>query len=129
MAIVPVPAEREQGAVQQEEQLAAVAPPPLEPTPTQADEATLANVAQSAVVAQPAQQAAPAQQSPGYTVKNPYALLPTAVNFSRVDGDRPKSAVEVQYDAGLLFEILGQTNGTFKLIADELLGAKRGRSS
>jgi hypothetical protein len=129
MAIVPVPTEKEQGATQQEEQLAATAPPPLEPTPTQADEAALANVAQSAAVAQPAQQAAPAQQPAGYTVKNPYTLLPPTVNFSKVNGERPKSAVEVQYDAGLLFEILGQTNGTFKLIADELLGAKRGRSS
>jgi hypothetical protein len=122
MAIVPVPTEKEQGATQQEEQLAATAPPPLEPTPTQADEAALANVAQSAAVAQPAQQAAPTQQSVGYTVKNPYTLLPPTVNFSKVNGERPKSSAEQNYDIGTLFDILGSRDPFMKRIADELMG-------
>jgi hypothetical protein len=127
MAGIQVPIEREQGAVQEQEQIEANAPPPIEPTPTQTD-AAMTNVAPEVPVAQPAQQQQTMQQ-PGYTVKNPYMLMPSTANYSGVMGERPKMGAEVQHDSGLIFEILGRSNGTFKLIADELLGVNRGRSS
>jgi hypothetical protein len=119
-----VPVDREQGKVQEDEQIQANAPAPIEPTPTQADEAMLEGVVQNAGVEQPAQQA-PAGQ-PAYTVRNPNLLLPASVNYGNFNNRGAKTPVETAYDAGTLFQVLGRTNPTFKLVSEELLGAKRG---
>jgi hypothetical protein len=124
MAGIQVPIEREQGAVQEQEQIEANAPPPIEPTPTQTD-AAMTNVAPEVPVAQPAQQQQTMQQS-GYTVKNPYMLMPSTANYSGVMGERPKSSEEQAYDAGLLFQFLGNSNPVFKYISEELMRTRRG---
>ena len=56
---------------------------------------------------------------PGVTIKNPYQLLPASLNFPQTRTN--KTPVEVSYDAGLLFDMLGRESREFKVIADELL--------
>ena len=64
MALPKAPEEREYGAVQEDENLDATAPPPIEPTPAQADEESLGRVEETMeeaiapqdAVAQPEQQ-------------------------------------------------------------------------
>lgn len=123
------PLEKEQGAVQQEEALAAGEAPPANMDVTaQAQEMAAQGVAPGATVDQTAQQPAPGQQ--GYTVKNPYMLLPQKTNYGRMTGERPKTNSEVEYDAGMMFDVLATTNPIFKLVRDELLGVnKRGMAS
>jgi hypothetical protein len=123
MALPSVQQEPEQGAVQIAEQMAAAAPPPLEPTPTQADEAALATVASNATVSETGNMS-PAGN--GYTVKNPYTLLPARMNMGNLSRSQGKSGVEQQYDAGVLFDMLGRTSPAFKVISEELLGKNRG---
>jgi len=130
MALPSTPIEPEQGAVQKQEALEASAPPPIEPTPAQADEAVMQGVVQNAAVVQPGQQAVAEQQAapamqPGYTVKNPYTLMPARINFRGIGRQTPKSQVERNYDAGLLFEVLGRTSPAMRIISEELLGKTR----
>ena len=122
MSPIEVPVDREQGMVQEDEQIQANAPAPIEPTPAEADEAMLESVVPEPTLEQAAQPAA-AQQS-SYTVRNPNLLLPSAVNYGGF-GNRTKTPVEVSYDAGLLFEVLARDNPIFQVISDELLGAKQ----
>lgn len=126
MALPSVPEEKEQGAVQEEEALMAAAPPPLEPTPVQADEAAMAAAVPPAPAEQPAQQAPPAQ--PGYTVKNPYMLLPPRANLAKFNGPTPKSAVERAYDIGLFWQVLAsdpRASNLTRMVARGLTGRKR----
>jgi hypothetical protein len=115
--------------VQEQEQLAAGAPPPLEPTPTQADEATLASVAQTATVAPPAQQDVSGQQpSTGYTVKNPYTLMPSSVNMAGANLSTPKSKVERSYDIGRFWQVLASDPNASELtrmVAKSLTGQRK----
>ena len=122
MSPIEVPVDREQGMVQEDEQIQANAPAPIEPTPAEADEAMLESVVPEPTLEQAAQPAA-AQQS-SYTVRNPNLLLPSAVNYGGFN-NRTKTPVEVSYDAGLLFEVLARDNPIFQVISDELLGAKQ----
>jgi len=124
MALPSAPIEPEQGAVQEQEALEAMAPPPIEPTPTQADAAVMQAVAQNAVPAQPA---APVQQ-PGYTVKNPYTLMPPGVNFRGVGTTTPKAKVQRAYDIGLFWQVLASDPNASELtrfVARGLTGKKR----
>lgn len=64
-----------------------------------------------------------AEAPAGFTVKNPYMLLPPMVNFPQMN--RGKTAVEQQYDAGLLWEVLANdpnADPTIRNIARRLLG-------
>lgn len=124
MALPSAPLEPEQGAVQEQEVLESMAPPPIEPTPTEADEAALSGVVQPPAVAPPVQQAA----QPGYTVKNPYTLLPPGVNFRGIGASAPKSKVERAYDIGLLWQVLAADPNASELtrfVARGLTGKKK----
>jgi hypothetical protein len=128
MALPSVPEEREQGAAQAGESLAATAPPPLEATPTEQDEQALRNITQG--VEQAAQQPMPEQQQQGYTIKNPYMLLPPNMNFGSfgAGGQRTKTPVERRYDVGLLWEVLAndpQAPEITRIVARQLMGAKK----
>jgi len=115
------PLEKEQGAVQQEELLdEGQAPPANMDVAAQAQEMVAGAVAPEAAVAQPGQQ--------GYTVKNPYMLLPKDVNYGRMTGQRRKTQTEVDYDAGMVFDVLATNNPIFKLVRDELLGKRKSGS-
>lgn len=133
MALPSVPQEREQGAVQETEALAAAAPPPIEPTPTEAD------VASEGAVAQAAQQAMGIGAEPDdmgvktsapqqwYTVKNPYMLLPARMNYANFQQGPQKTQVERNYDVGLLWEVLAsdpQADPTTRMIARSLMGVE-----
>ena len=77
-----------------------------------------------AAVAPDAQQAAPEQQ--GYTIKNPYMLLPAKMNFGQFQGRGP-TPVEQQYDAGLLWRVLADSptaDPITKQIAKRLAGGE-----
>ncbi len=125
MPLPSMPEEREQGAVQEQEAIEANAPPSLEATPVQMDEAALQTVAPQSAVVQVAQQPPVVRQ--GYTVKNPYMLLPSNVNFANAQmGPTPKTPTEQRYDAGLLFEVLSKTSPVLATAANELLGKKHG---
>ncbi|MFA5387940.1 MAG: hypothetical protein WC322_06185 [Candidatus Paceibacterota bacterium] len=118
------PLEKEQGAVQEEEALAAGEAPPANLDVTaQAQEMAAEAVAPEATVDQAAQQAPPEQQ--GRTVKNPYMLLPQQANYGRMTGERPKTPTEAAYDAGVLFQVLGQTNPMFKGISEQLMKTRK----
>lgn len=108
--------EPEYGAIQQQQQneeAQAI-------TQAQGDAQDMA-VAQAAQPPQPEQQEAPAQSGPGYTtIKNPYMLLPPTVNFPQQNPQ--KTPVERNYDAGLLFEVMGNSSLVFRAAAKELLG-------
>lgn len=101
----------EQGAVDAQAASMPAAVPPVDPKAI-ADAA----VTPQALVAQEAQQ--PPQQ--GYTIRNPYMLLPAKMNFGQFQ--EQKTQVEQKYDAGLLFEVLGKDNPAMQSVADELLG-------
>ena len=124
MALPQAPEEKAYGAVQEEAALEAAAPPPIEETPAQADVASEEAVVQSAQQAMPKQQAS--TQSQGYTVKNPYMLMPARMNMGRyVDGQRAKTVSERQYDAGLLWDVLANDSHVDPLvrsIAKSLMG-------
>lgn len=122
MAKITVPEEREQGAVQEQEAIEATAPPPIEPTPTQADEAAMAAVSSNAPVA--ATGNAPIQETTGYTVKNPYTLMPARVNMGQVAGT-PKSQVERSYDIGRFWAVLAsdpRASEITRYVARSLIG-------
>jgi hypothetical protein len=64
----------------------------------------------------------PQQAAPGYTVKNPYMLLPSRVNFNAVNGQ--KSQVERDYDIGSLWEALAadpRSSDTARMVARQLM--------
>lgn len=125
MALPTVPEERDYGAVQEQERLEAAAPAPIEATPEQMD------VASEGAVAQVAQQygtgAEPdefAQQPQGYTVKNPYMLMPYQMWKDKItSGERTKTPTEADYDVGTMFRVLGALDPTMRVIADELTGS------
>ena len=118
------PLEKEQGAVQQEEALAeGEAPPANMDITAQAQEMAAQEAAQGEA---PAQQGA--QQPRGHTIKNPYMLLPKDVNYGRMTGQRRKTQTEVDYDAGMVFDVLATNNPIFKLVRDELLGKRKSGS-
>ncbi len=128
MALPQVPEEKAYGAVQEEAALEAAAPPPIEETPVQADAASEEAVAQVAQQAMTEQQAP--TQSQGYTVKNPYMLLPASMNFRGygANGERIKTPVERQYDAGLLWDVLASDSNAPEItrtIARGLMGKKK----
>jgi hypothetical protein len=123
MALPSVQQELDQGAVQATEQLAAGAPPPLEPTPTQADEAALAAVSQSAPVSGTGN-----MPQTGYTVKNPYTLMPAAVNMRGAGLSTPKSQVERSYDIGRFWQVLAsdpRASELTRFVARSLVGGKK----
>jgi hypothetical protein len=125
MALPSAPQEREQGAVQETEALAATAPPPIEPTPTQADvasEGAVAQAAQQAVMGTGPEPDMPVAPQQGYTVKNPMLLLPPSTWMPKVTGQQSKTPVEGNFDVGMLFSVLGSRDPIMKIIADELMG-------
>jgi len=118
------PLEKEQGAVQAEEQLAAGAPGPQ----GQDIEMQAAQMGAEAAMPeeQPTEQAAPMQQ--GYTVKNPYMLMPQGANYGRLQGpgaQRPKTPSEIDYDAGIVFDVMATNNPIFRMMRDELMRGKK----
>lgn len=127
MALPKAPEEKAYGAVQEEEALEAAAPPPIEESPAEADAAS-----QEAVV-EAAQQVMPEQQAPsqaqGYTVKNPYMLLPPRMNLGQyANGQRTKTPVERQYDVGLLWDVLAsdaQAPELTRMVARKLMEVKK----
>lgn len=119
MALPSAPQEREQGAVQAQEALEATAPPPLEPTPAQADVASQEAVVQSAQQAVMGNEAEPdmPQSAPaGYTVKNPYMLLPSRVLYGNFNRETVKTPVEKNYSAGLLWDALAQDSSASPIV-------------
>ena len=125
MALPSVPQEKAQGAVLAEQQLAQGAPPPLEPSPAQADEqaaqAVAESVAQSAPVAQPAQQTPAAQQPPRPNMWR----IPT--DYSKVMGQNPRSLPEQLQAIGSLWGVLAsdpKVDPLVRAIAESLV---RGR--
>ena len=92
------------------------------PAPGIDPEAIAQAVVGNAGVVQPVQQA-PAGQ-PGYTVRNPYMLLPSRVNFGSLNGGQQKSQVERDYDIGTLWEALAadpRSSDTAKMVARQLM--------
>lgn len=59
------------------------------------------------------------------TISNPYMMLPAQMNFPML---RQKTPVEQQYDAGLLFQMLGQSSPTLRAVSVELLGNRNGNT-
>jgi len=60
----------------------------------------------------------------GYTVRNPYMLLPSRVNFGSLNGGQQKSQVERDYDIGTLWEALAadpRSSDTAKMVARQLM--------
>jgi hypothetical protein len=86
------------------------------PAPAPAiDPAAIAQaVAAEAPVAQDAQQ--------GYTIKNPYMLLPAKMNFGQFQGQGQKTQVEQKYDVGIMFDAISANDPAMRVIADELMG-------
>ena len=83
-----------------------------------------AAVAPEVPVAPAAQQAAPEQQ--GYTIKNPYMLLPSKMLYGDITGQRA-TPVEQQYEAGLLWRALANSptaDPITKQIAKRLAGGE-----
>lgn len=93
--------EPEYGETTATREQAAVAPLPQEPPPVEPEQ-----IAQQA--AAPPQGAPPEQQAQvpqeGFTVRNPYMLLPPTVNFAQ----SRKTQAERNYDVGMLWEVLAQ---------------------
>lgn len=133
MALPNVPEERAYGTVQEQEQLEAAAPAPIEASPEQMD-----TVAQEAVM-QTAQEAMGTGAEPddmgiknppsqdGYTVRNPYMLLPARMNYANFQQTPQKTQVERNYDVGLLWEVLAsdpQADPTTRMIARSLMGVE-----
>jgi hypothetical protein len=125
MALPQVPEEKAYGAVQEEAALEAAAPPPIEETPVQADAASEEAVAQVAQQAMTEQQAP--TQSQGYTVKNPYMLLPARMNMSGFTGDTRKTRLVANRDMSMFWDLLAsdpQSDRTVRVIAKALKGGK-----
>lgn len=95
-----------------EDAIAATAPAPGVP-PLETEEG--AGVVPEAPVVASAQQA-PTRQP--YTVKNPYMLLPSGVNFQQPG----KTPTEQNYEVGMLFEVLGRNDPVMRRISQELMG-------
>jgi hypothetical protein len=119
-----VPVDREQGKVQEDEQIQANAPAPIEPTPAQADEAMLEGVVQNAGVEQPAQQT----EQPAYTVRNPNLLLPASVNYRRFAQQRP-TPTEVEHNLGLFWQVMADSPGASELTRNVARGLLRNRTN
>jgi len=109
--------EPEYGETTATREQAAVAPLPQEPPPVEPEQ-----IAQQA--AAPLEGAPPEQQAQvpqeGFTVRNPYLLLPPTVNFARAEGQKTPS--DRRIDAGLLFQILAKNNPTFDFLVKEMTG-------
>ena len=128
MAGLPnVPLEKQQGAVQMQDALNATAPPPLEPTPMQADEQAMQAVTQNAV-AQNATVTPPAQ--PVDTTQQPQPPQPNMwripTDYSGVLGG-PKSQMQSMEDYGRLWDALAadpRVDPLVRTIANSLLGRK-----
>jgi len=119
-----VPVDREQGKVQEDEQIEAAAPPAIEPTPTEQDEAMLESVVPEAPVEQVAQQAPTGQ--PSYTVRNPNLLLPANVNYRRFTPQRP-TPTEVNHNLGLFWDVLANSPGASELTRSVARGLLRNK--
>lgn len=124
MALPNVPEEREYGAVKEQEQIEAMAPPPIEATPEQADaasmDAAMEVVAQSAPVEQPEQQAAPEQQQPN--------MWRIPQNYAGVLGQEHKPVLQRQEDVGYLWDALASDPNVHPLvrsIASSLTGGRQ----
>lgn len=121
MALPSVPEEREQGAVQEQEQLAASAPPALEESPAQADETAMqdikeavADVVSGGGVVPPEQQAKAAQQPPQRETN--MWLLPQ--RYDRVLGYERKPVIQRQEDVSQLWAALAADPRTHPVIRD-----------
>jgi hypothetical protein len=104
-----------QGAVDAQASAMPAGVPPVDP----------AAIAQSVVQAAPqgtgAEGDEPAQS--GYTVKNPYMLLPSKMNFGQFSQD--KTPLVANHDMSLFWDILAsdqQIDPTVRIIADSLKG-------
>lgn len=125
MALPNVPQEREHGAVKEQEQLEAAAPPPIEATPAQMDETSLdaaMAVVEQTPVAQPAQQPAPEQQP---QQPNMWRI---PQNYAGVLGQEHKPVMQRQEDVGYLWSALAvdpNVNPMVRMIAEKLTGGRR----
>ena len=113
MALPSAPEEREQGAVKEQEQLEATAPPSLEPTPAQADEATLEGVMETAAAAaepvvQPEQQGQAGQQPYQPVLRQPN-MWRIPHRYDGVLGTQPKSPRQATEDIGMFWDILASS--------------------
>lgn len=114
--VQPPSEEKEQGAVQNEEAAEAT-------TAAMSEAQSPEQVADTAVGAAVApEQAPPAEPIEGYTVQNPYMLLPPTLNYFP---QQRKTQPERNYDAGLLWEVLSedaQADPLTQMIARRLTG-------
>jgi hypothetical protein len=128
MALPTVPQEKAQGAVKAEAQLAATAPPPIEPTPTQADEAAMQAVAQNAGIS-PTGKTPVSGNTPQPPIPNMWRI-PT--NYQGVLGQEHKPVMQRQEDIGYLWQALASDPNVHPIvrqIAESLKGGGPRRGS
>ena len=118
MALPTSPEERDQGAVQAQEQLEAAAPAPLEPTPAQADETAMAAIEeQIALTPVEGEAQAPVEQTPN--------MWRIPHDYSKVLGVEHKPPMQRQEDVGYLWAALANdpnAHPTIRMIAESLMG-------
>jgi len=95
------------------------------PVPKEKPAATPEEIAQQAAAPPEETPAAQPQQAPpeGFTVRNPYMLLPPTVNFA----PQGKSTAEQNYDVGMLWDVLANSPNSdpiMKTIARRLIGGE-----
>jgi hypothetical protein len=120
MALPSVPEEREQGAVQAQEAIEAAAPAPLEETPAQADEQTMAAIQEQVEAAVPPTEA----QAPAEPQTNMWRI---PHDYSKALGVEHKSVIQRQEDVGYLWAALAadpRAHPTVRAIAASLMGGR-----
>lgn len=126
MALPSMPEEREYGAVQEDEQLTAGAPPSLEPSPAEADEQAMKEVEETVEEAtQPQEEEQKQEQEPQSaeerTPEQPQEMQPNVwrvpPRYDRVLGtEAVKPALQAYEDMGLLWDALASSPNVDPLV-------------
>lgn len=126
MALPKAPEEREYGAVQEDENLDATAPPPIEPTPAQADEESLGRVEETMEEAIAPQDAVaqPEQQPRQPTTQRP-SMWRIPHRYDTVLGTQSKKPRQAVEDIGMFWEVLANSTSvdpSVQAIARAIMG-------
>lgn len=129
MALQQVPEEREYGAVAEEEAITQAAPPSLEPSPAEADQAALeavAGVATEAAAVEQAEQQRGTEQQYQPVLRQPN-MWRIPHRYDRVMAPNAKPPMQAVEDIGMFWEVLTASpnvDPTVRAIAKAIIGER-----